>query len=160
MAREQRSYKSTQRTRKGAVTTFGSRTDVGCVRDHNEDSLIVTPPLFAVADGMGGHAAGEVASEIAVNVLAELAPKDLDGAALEHAVEEANHEIIRAARADEASVAIALYSGIFNLGIGPGSFLGGVVSTTLSLAAIGLVGGVLAAVGSVVCLLGLARRAR
>ena len=58
MAREQRSYKSTQRTRKGAVTTFGSRTDVGCVRDHNEDSLIVTPPLFAVADGMGGHAAG------------------------------------------------------------------------------------------------------
>jgi len=69
-------------------------------------------------------------------------------------------EIIRAARADEASVAIALYSGIFNLGIGTGSFLGGVVSTTLSLAAIGLVGGVLAAVGSAVCLLGLARRAR
>ena len=97
MAREQRSYKSTQRTRKGAVTMFGSRTDVGCVRDHNEDSLIVTPPLFAVADGMGGHAAGEVASEIAVNVLAEFAPKDLDGAVLEHAVEEANREIIRAA---------------------------------------------------------------
>ena len=98
MSRDKRSYRSTQRTRKGAVTTFGSRTDVGCVRDHNEDSLVVAPPLFAVADGMGGHAAGEVASEIAVNVLAELAPKDLDGAALEHAVEEANHEIIRAAR--------------------------------------------------------------
>ena len=98
MSRDKRSYRSTQRTRRGAVTTFGSRTDVGCVRDHNEDSLVVTPPLFAVADGMGGHAAGEVASEIAVNVLAELAPKDLDGTALEHAVEEANHEIIRAAR--------------------------------------------------------------
>ena len=98
MSRDKRSYRSTQRTRRGAVTTFGSRTDVGCVRDHNEDSLVVAPPLFAVADGMGGHAAGEVASEIAVNVLAELAPKDLDGAALEHAVEEANHEIIRAAR--------------------------------------------------------------
>lgn len=97
MSRDKRSYRSTQRTRRGAVTTFGSRTDVGCVRDHNEDSLVVAPPLFAVADGMGGHAAGEVASEIAVNVLAELAPKDLDGAALEHAVEEANHEIIRAA---------------------------------------------------------------
>lgn len=69
-------------------------------------------------------------------------------------------EIIRAARADEASVAIALYSGIFNLGIGTGSFLGGVVSTTLSLAAIGLVGGVLAAVGSAVCLLGLVHRAQ
>lgn len=98
MSRDKRSYRSTQRTRRGAVTTFGSRTDVGCVRDHNEDSLVVAPPLFAVADGMGGHAAGEVASEIAVNVLAELAPKDQDGAALEHAVEEANHEIIRAAR--------------------------------------------------------------
>ncbi len=98
MSRDKRSYRSTQRTRRGVVTTFGSRTDVGCVRDHNEDSLVVAPPLFAVADGMGGHAAGEVASEIAVNVLAELAPKDLDGAALEHAVEEANHEIIRAAR--------------------------------------------------------------
>ena len=98
MSRDKRSYRSTQRTRKGAVTTFGSRTDVGCVRDHNEDSLVVAPPLFAVADGMGGHAAGEVASEIAVNVLAELAPKDLDGAVLEHAVEEANREIIRAAR--------------------------------------------------------------
>ena len=98
MSRDKRSYRSTQRTRKGAVTTFGSRTDVGCVRDHNEDSLVVAPPLFAVADGMGGHAAGEVASEIAVNVLAELAPKDLDGAVLERAVEEANHEIIRAAR--------------------------------------------------------------
>ena len=98
MSRDKRSYRSTRRTRRGAVTTFGSRTDVGCVRDHNEDSLVVAPPLFAVADGMGGHAAGEVASEIAVNVLAELAPKDLDGAALEHAVEEANHEIIRAAR--------------------------------------------------------------
>ena len=98
MSRDKRSYRSTQRTRRGAVTTFGSRTDVGCVRDHNEDSLVVAPPLFAVADGMGGHAAGEVASEIAVNVLADLAPKDLDGAVLEHAVEEANHEIIRAAR--------------------------------------------------------------
>ena len=31
--------------------TFGSRTDVGCVRDHNEDSLVVAPPLFVVADG-------------------------------------------------------------------------------------------------------------
>ena len=41
-----RSYKSTPRTRKGALTSFGSRTDIGCLRDHNEDSLVVTPPLL------------------------------------------------------------------------------------------------------------------
>ena len=95
---EKRSYRSTPRTRRGALTPFGSRTDIGCLRDHNEDSLIVTPPLFAVADGMGGHAAGEVASEIAVHVLAEHAPEHPDGEALARAVEEANHEVMRAAR--------------------------------------------------------------
>ena len=46
----ERPYKSTPHTRKGATTTFGSRTDIGCLRDHNEDSLVVAPPLFAVAD--------------------------------------------------------------------------------------------------------------
>lgn len=93
----ERAYRSTARTRKGATTTFGSRTDIGCLRDHNEDSLIVAPPLFAVADGMGGHAAGEVASEIAVNVLAERAPAHPDSETLGQAVEEANRAIIRAA---------------------------------------------------------------
>ena len=93
-----RSYKSTPRTRKGALTSFGSRTDIGCLRDPNEDSLVVTPPLFAVADGMGGHAAGEVASEIAVRVLSELAPEHPDGEALGRAIEEANRAVIQAAR--------------------------------------------------------------
>ena len=93
-----RSYKSTPRTRKGALTSFGSRTDIGCLRDHNEDSLVVTPPLFAVADGMGGHAAGEVASEIAVRVLSELAPEHPDGEAPGRAIEEANRAVIQAAR--------------------------------------------------------------
>lgn len=78
--------------------SFGSRTDIGCIREHNEDSLIVSPPLFAVADGMGGHAAGEVASEIAVNTLATHAPDHIDAEALGNAVVRANHEVIAAAQ--------------------------------------------------------------
>jgi protein phosphatase len=78
--------------------SFGSRTDVGYVREHNEDNLIVIPPLFAVADGMGGHEAGEIASEITVNTLAELAPSHLDAAGLSAAVEAANYNVIKAPR--------------------------------------------------------------
>lgn len=78
--------------------TFGSRTDVGCVREHNEDSLVVAPPLYVVCDGMGGHAAGEVASEIAVDVIARRAPLTPDATALGQAVEEANLAIIEGAR--------------------------------------------------------------
>ena len=79
-------------------SSFGSRTDVGYVRDHNEDSLVVMPPLFAVADGMGGHEAGEVASEITVNTLAELAPDHLDAESLTAAVEAANYNVMTAPR--------------------------------------------------------------
>ena len=82
----------------GQDISFGSRTDIGYVRDHNEDSLIIIPPLFAVADGMGGHEAGEIASEITVNTLAELAPSHLDAEGLTAAVDAANYNVMKAPR--------------------------------------------------------------
>ena len=52
-------------------TAVGVRTDVGRVREGNEDSYLAEHPLFAIADGMGGHSAGEVASETAVKVISD-----------------------------------------------------------------------------------------
>ena len=71
---------------------YGCRTDIGQVREHNEDSLLAECPHFVVADGMGGHAAGEVASEIAIESMRKNAPREADCEALARAVEAANQE--------------------------------------------------------------------
>ena len=79
---------------------FGT-THAGKVRQNNEDSLLVGEgrdrSLFAVADGIGGFEAGEVASSITVEVLREMEPGD----SFEDAVREANRRILDSARRDE-----------------------------------------------------------
>ncbi|MDG4827868.1 protein phosphatase 2C domain-containing protein [Solwaraspora sp. WMMD1047] len=79
-------------------------TDPGLVRPENEDAAHAGSRLIAVADGMGGLPAGEVASEIAIRALAALewAPADDPVAALNGAVETANLQIRAAVEADPA----------------------------------------------------------
>ncbi|GAA2127803.1 PP2C family protein-serine/threonine phosphatase [Nocardioides bigeumensis] len=57
---------------------YGATTDVGKVRSVNEDSYLAAPPVFVVADGMGGHEGGDVASRIVVEVFAELVDTEHD----------------------------------------------------------------------------------
>jgi PPM family protein phosphatase len=75
---------------------YAIRSDVGLLREGNEDAAYAGPRLLAVADGMGGHAAGEVASAAAISALARL-DDDVPGSdlldALADAVADANHTL-------------------------------------------------------------------
>lgn len=85
----------------------GSATDVGLVRDANEDRVLCGSTMFAIADGLGGHAAGEIAAMLALGPVAELdetafADPAAAATALTDAVRVANHDVLEVARGDPA----------------------------------------------------------
>ena len=86
-----------------AKNKYGSKTHTGNVRDHNEDSIRVDEKnaLWIVADGMGGHDSGEVASAIACDIINK---QVADGAGLTTAIQAAHHEIISAGQSGVGSV--------------------------------------------------------
>ena len=79
--------------------TVGAASDVGRARERNEDSYLAMPPVYIVADGMGGHRGGNVASSLAMQVMATMS-NDGNSQMLADKVREANRAILERAKND------------------------------------------------------------
>ena len=80
----------------------GARTDVGRIRSRNEDSYLVDEPLFVVADGMGGHRGGDVASALTVETIRDAAPTwGAPGGELTEAIRRANRVVFERSAGDQ-----------------------------------------------------------
>jgi protein phosphatase len=111
------------------VIAWAAASDTGRRRAANEDSFVAQPPIFAVADGMGGHSAGDLASAAVVNRLAEFATGDFAAPrAIERALEAATDDISVISRDSELGVGTTVtgalltvqdddpYFAVFNVG--------------------------------------------
>lgn len=80
------------------LVKWGASSDTGTLRVQNEDSFLAEEKIFVVADGMGGHNAGEVASAMAIKMLAEAQANGIsDSSQLAKVIEQINHSIFQAA---------------------------------------------------------------
>lgn len=87
----------------GVSIRWGTATDVGLTRSVNEDSSLAEAPVFLVADGMGGHAAGDVASQLLVERFRPLADGVLrPSEPVVEAIQDANAEIFEAGAPGDA----------------------------------------------------------
>ena len=87
-----------------SVAGYAGATDTGRKRRRNEDAYVISPPLFAVADGMGGAQAGEIASKLAATVLEDTDSGSLSGRERLNALfQEANKRVYDRSTADPAA---------------------------------------------------------
>ncbi|TDW29152.1 PP2C family protein-serine/threonine phosphatase [Cryobacterium psychrophilum] len=116
-------------TGKSVTLAWSALTDVGHRREVNEDSVLAESPIFSVADGMGGHSAGDVASAAVVTRLAEHAGRPvLDAPSIDSALSLAVEDMAKGAGVTDqgtgttvTGVALAVVSGApnwiaFNIG--------------------------------------------
>jgi protein phosphatase len=86
------------------VGGFAGASDTGRKRRRNEDAYVIAPPLFAVADGMGGAQAGEVASKLAAAALEDTDPGGLSGSErVTSLIQEANRRVYERSNADPSA---------------------------------------------------------
>jgi serine/threonine protein phosphatase PrpC len=86
------------------IGAYASASDTGRKRRRNEDAYVVAPPLFAVADGMGGAQAGEIASKLAAAALEDTDPGATSGAErVTSLIQEANRRVHERSNSDPAT---------------------------------------------------------
>jgi len=97
--------------------SHGAATSVGRVRQVNEDRFLAVPPLFVVADGMGGHGSGDVASTIAIEEMCACAAlRPLFTEAVLTALEQANRHIIERDEATRMGTTVTGLAGLETAG--------------------------------------------
>jgi len=104
--------------------TASARSDVGAVRSVNEDSFVAREPAFLVADGMGGHARGDKASQEAMRVVGERIATGavVTAADVLQAITEANRAVRALSASGDTGVSVAgtTISGVVQIGAGDG----------------------------------------